>query len=91
MDALQQLRDYYQRKVTLNSGCRCRAHNAAVGGSERSQHVYCRAGDFEVEGVRQAEVQAYLQLKYPDRFGIGCYETFTHLDTRTNGPARWNG
>jgi hypothetical protein len=33
----------------------------------------------------------HLEMKYPDRFGLGCYDTFTHFDTRTAPPARWSG
>ena len=91
---LQALRDYYQARVTINSGHRCEDHNTAVGGapatasSNGSMHLYGRAADFVVDGVRPQEVQAYLQMKYPDRFGLGMYQTWTHIDTR-EGPARW--
>lgn len=78
-------------RVTLiiNSGCRCPAHNAAVGGSANSKHMRCRAIDFKILEVSPDAVYDYLVTRYPMHYGIGKYETFTHLDTRTNGPARW--
>lgn len=90
--ALQELRDYYNQEVdiTPKGGCRCPRLNNLAGGAENSLHLYGRAADFSVAGVRPQEVQAYLTLKYPGRFGLGRYSTFTHLDTRTTGPARWD-
>lgn len=91
LSALQELRDYYGQIVTPSSGARCEPYNRAVGGAPDSLHLYARAVDFTVAGVRPAEVQAYLSIKYPDRFGIGRYNTFTHFDTRSGPPARWEG
>ena len=34
------------------------------------------------------KVYAYLTEKYPGKYGIGKYPTFTHIDTRLN-KARW--
>ena len=73
----------------INSGCRCEAHNMAVGGSANSKHVEARAIDFKIVGVLPLAVYSYLNTKYPGKYGIGSYDTFTHLDTRTDGPARW--
>ena len=90
LTALQELRDYYGRRVTVTSGARCKAHNDSLpNSSTNSQHLYFRAVDFIVDGVRPQEVQAYLSLKYQNRFGLGSYQSFTHLDTRGGPPARW--
>lgn len=86
---LQKLRDYYGAKVTVTSGARCKAENRRVGGALSSYHLRCRAADVVVEGVRAAEVQAYLATLYPDRYGIGMYETYTHIDSRRQA-ARWS-
>lgn len=77
-------------RVTINSGCRCHDHNIAVGGSPNSQHLYCRAADVVVEGKSPDQVAGWLERSYPGKFGIGRYKTFTHIDTRTGGPARWD-
>jgi uncharacterized protein YcbK (DUF882 family) len=61
-----------------------------VGGEPKSQHMLGRAADVIVVGHTPQEVQDYLTTQYPHRYGIGRYDTFTHIDTRSNGPARWN-
>lgn len=88
-EALQDVRDHFNAAVTINSGCRCRSHNSTVGGALKSQHLHGRGVDFIVTGVSPDKVQSYLEAKYKGKFGIGKANTFTHLDTRTNGPARW--
>lgn len=88
---LQELRNWFKRPVTVNSSCRCKEHNRAIGGSLNSQHVKGRAADVEVEGVPAESVHRYLEAKNPERFGLGKYASFTHIDTRTDGPARWEG
>ena len=91
LHAMQALRDHYGRRVEITSACRCSMKNRVVGGARNSQHIHGRACDFKVAGVEPREVQQYLEMKYPDRFGVGCYETWTHFDTRTGPPARWEG
>lgn len=77
-------------KVSLhvNSAARCKDHNKAIGGSPKSQHVYGRAMDIVIDGIKPADVYEYLVTTYPDRYGIGNYASFTHIDTRS-GVARW--
>ena len=88
---LQDVRDHFDKSVAITSGCRCLDHNEAVGGKSNSQHVKGRAADIVVADTPPEDVQMYLLYKYPDMFGIGEYNTFTHIDTRSNGPARWEG
>lgn len=66
--------------VTVNSTCRSRGHNAAVGGAPRSQHLSGNAVDFRVRGNVGA-VYAFLRsnggvggLKH---YGGGLF----HIDT----------
>jgi uncharacterized protein YcbK (DUF882 family) len=87
---VQGVRDYFGAAVTINCGCRCPMHNAEVGGADHSQHMLGRAADIVVAGFSPEEVHDYLVNTYPNRFGVGSYRTFTHIDTRTNGPARWD-
>ena len=88
---VQDVRDHFNTTVTINSACRCPSHNASVGGSKNSQHLYSRAADVVVAGVAPNFVADYLEETYPGKYGIGRYNTFTHVDTRTEGPARWEG
>lgn len=74
--------------VTINSGYRCPEHNAAVGGAEHSQHIEGTAADTVVAGVPAPEVYAYLDPTHEG--GLGCYDSFTHIDVR-GSRARWSG
>lgn len=78
-------------KVFLNihSAARCMPHNLAVGGKIGSQHVEARAVDFSIIDIDPAIVWSFLVSRFDRKFGIGKYETFTHFDSRTVGPARW--
>lgn len=84
-------RHYFGKPSIITSGFRCDAHNRQVGGSENSQHKLGRAGDSVIAGITLEERYAYYQTRWPRRYGIGVYpsDNMLHLDTRTNGPARW--
>ena len=70
--------------VTINSGYRCKTHNDNLGSSDGSWHRYHTAGegaaDIVISGVAPSTVYQYLVQRYPDRCGIGRYDSFTHLD-----------
>lgn len=76
------LRFQFDAPITIVSGCRCEDYNNKVGGSSFSMHMRSRAADVIVKGVSPSEVHAYLVKQYPDQYGIGKYDTFTHIDTR---------
>lgn len=83
---LQAVRDHYGVPVTINSGFRSVQHNAAVGGAPNSQHILGKAADFVVRGVSPADVFRMLDKTHPG--GLGRYNTFTHIDTRS-ARVRW--
>ena len=85
---VQDLREYYGRPVTINSGCRCEKHNKAEGGEPDSTHLIAKAGDIKVKGISSNKIYAYLDMKYPDKYGIGKYKGRTHIDVRPDR-ARW--
>lgn len=75
---------------TIDSGFRCPAHNAEVGGAAGSQHLLglaadCRSATFDgAEMARRAEgVPSFLFG------GIGTYDAFAHCDVRGH-KARWD-
>ena len=76
------------RPIIISSGARCPAHNKAIAGSPRSQHLLARAADIVVRGVPADKVADMLDQLYPDSLGVGRYADFTHVDTR-KGKARW--
>ena len=85
---LEEVREYFDRPVTIMSGYRCKHHNNSVGGAKRSKHLKGIASDIIVSGVSPNTVQKYLLRKYPRKYGIGRYSYFTHIDVRTK-KGRW--
>lgn len=83
---LQIVRNYFGKAVTITSGYRTKAHNAAVGGASNSQHLQGKAADIVVKGVRAATVYNYLNSVLGNWGGLICYNTeqFVHVDTRSN-------
>jgi uncharacterized protein YcbK (DUF882 family) len=89
-DVLDDVREYFNAPVTITSGYRCEKHNKAVGGAPKSQHCEGIAADIKVSGKAPSEVYKYLNEKYPNKYGIGLYASWTHIDVRET-KARWNG
>lgn len=102
--ALEDCADYFEIetkariKIIINSGARCAANNKNIGANPLSQHIKARAADFYFkicypgaeEKLSDDKIAVYLLDKYSGIYGIGRYEGRTHLDTRSNGPARWD-
>ena len=94
---LQCIREHFGKAVTITSGYRTAAHNAAVGGAKSSQHLLGRAADIRVQGVSVEDVAAYAESLMPDWGGVGRYPVkagrttgWVHVDTRAD-KARWRG
>ena len=88
---LETIRDTFLEPITINSGCRCAQYNQRVGGSKASQHMLGRAADFVVDSFSPMRVHIIAGNSLGSSGGLGSYSTFTHVDTRSNGPARWSG
>lgn len=85
---LQALRDLLTAErgedvpVCINSGYRCETHNTAVNGAKASKHMAGCAADIRVPGVEpEAVAKAAESVGF---LGIGLYDTFVHVDTRTS-------
>lgn len=88
IEVLEDVREQFGKPVTIMSGYRCEQHNKNVGGAPRSKHKLGIAADIQIKGVSPNTVHEYLTNKYPDKYGIGSYAYFTHIDIRFN-KARW--
>ena len=87
---LQDIRSYFGIAITINSACRCISHNHTVSGSTKSQHRLGKAADIVMEGISPQRVHLYLNSKYPQSLGLGLYESFVHVDVRSEH-TRWEG
>ena len=92
---LQAIREHFNKPITITSGYRTAAHNAAVGGAKSSQHLLGRAADIQVQGVSVEDVAAYAEALMPDWGGVGRYPVksgrakgWVHVDTRAK-KSRW--
>lgn len=89
VEVLDDVRDHFGKPVTVTSACRCDEHNAKVGGSPNSKHKLGIAADIRVKSISPEKVYTYLDDKYPNKYGIGKYKLFTHIDVRAGNKARW--
>lgn len=83
------------RALKINSGRRCRRHNAAVGGAALSQHSARVAVDISVVAWPGADRKKLLLAAHELGFGgVGYARTFLHLDARplkpSGLPAQWD-
>jgi uncharacterized protein YcbK (DUF882 family) len=83
------LRYHYNKKVIIDSGCRCPYWNEHEEGSTGSWHLKARAADVRVEGVSPLAVYTHLNERYPNKYGLGLYDSFVHVDSRPD-KARWD-
>ena len=88
LDVLEEMREHFDKPVHINSGYRCPAHNAAVGGASSSRHMAGDAADCWIDGVSPNEVYAWADTRIGFIGGVGKYATFTHIDVR-GYKARW--
>lgn len=87
---LEYIRSEFGQPVLINSGYRTPVYNKKIGGAKFSQHMYGRAADIVVKGVKPEAIFNHLSEAYPVSFGFGLYPSFVHVDCRKN-KARWKG
>jgi len=85
---LEWLRVKTGARITVTSGNRCKAHNKAIGGANASKHLYSIAADIKVEGYSPALIHRLLDEKFPHKYGLKAYKSWTHIDVR---PCLWRG
>ena len=79
---LQKIRDHFGKSVNISSAYRCPSYNKRVGGASKSYHVKGQAADIKISGVSPLLVAQYAESLGVK--GIGYYDTFVHIDTRTS-------
>lgn len=90
-DRLDALREAWGSPLTVNSCCRTKAHNAAIGGSPKSLHVYDEpfhptggscACDFKLFPTK-GESEKFVQLALDMGFSVALERGCIHVDCRT--------
>lgn len=83
--ALQELRDLSGVPIKITSGCRCKSHNANVGGTKESQHVLGYAADIVIQGKSVKQMAELAEKIFQFQYGaILQYPKrgFIHVDVR---------
>ena len=96
IDTLVNIREHFDKPLTINSGYRCPEHNKKIGGAPSSRHTFGDAADIVVKDVKTIDVYNYVIETFDDKpFGIAKkiskneFGGFVHIDTRGK-KARWN-
>ncbi len=93
----QAIRDEVGVPVRINSGCRCTAHNAKVGGVKNSKHILGLAADLSCskgnKALYAAAKKLYSEGKLPDLdyCRIRGYKSWIHIDCGGKRNNRWDG
>ena len=86
-----EIRNRIGKPITINSGLRCKTHNANVGGVSNSQHLLGNAADLGCpSGCTPTQMASIAEEIMGDTGGIGIYSWGIHIDTRST-KSRWNG
>ena len=86
LTVLQPLRDAWGEALHINSGYRCPALNAAVGGTIGSQHLKGEAADIKAaRPIKLAQLAYDLGLPYDQMI---IYPTFVHFSHKLSGAQR---
>lgn len=85
------IRERIRKPISVNSGLRCKTHNASVGGVSNSQHLYGTAADLGCPtGCTPSQMASIAEEIMGNTGGIGIYSWGIHIDTRS-AKSRWNG
>lgn len=99
LENLQVIRDAAGAPITIISGYRCPARNAAVGGKDKSLHLQAAAADIKIKGMTSTQVHTLISKLIKDgkvyNGGLGVYNDFCHYDVRGEATghkpgARWD-
>ena len=86
-----EIREKIGKPITVNSGLRCKTHNANVGGVSNSQHLLGKAADLGCPiGCTPSQMASIAESIMGNTGGIGIYTWGIHIDTRS-AKSRWNG
>lgn len=83
LEVLEDMREMLgDAPIHINSGYRCKKHNAEVGGATESQHMLGKAADIWVEGHTPDEVYRAACIALGKIGGAIKHKTYVHVDVR---------
>lgn len=85
IDLADKVRANWGGPLRVNSGCRCKEHNKAVGGVPSSNHITGEAVDLypmngKVDALWRFIRNMALDGELQNLAGLGRYDTFVHVD-----------
>ena len=90
---LEVLRSDLNKPITITSAFRSVSYNKRIGGVSDSQHLFGKASDLKVSGLKPKRVYETIEklIKQGEMLqgGLGLYNTFVHYDIRGK-KARWD-
>lgn len=86
---LQVVRDIIDRRITINSGCRCENHNREVGGKPHSKHLEGKAADWKVDDPKIAIILRKMLKNWSGGFHYYDDKKFFHTDIGSKNKRRW--
>lgn len=78
-----------ERRIIINSGCRCKSHNEKVGGVKQSLHLEGKAADIKIVGLKWFGTLRIVNIIFMSNSpsvsklgGVGIYpsKNFIHID-----------
>lgn len=90
LKVLDEIRERTGLPVYINSGIRCKLHNANEGGASDSRHLYGDAADIRCPGMTPRQLYNIACEVVGNSGGVGIYSWGIHVDTRGYN-ARWTG
>lgn len=87
VERLDRVRERYEMPIRVTSGCRCKEHNAKVGGSPTSRHLHGDAAD-----ITGKDLDLLYELVQEEFEAIGDGREagkFIHVDLRKGRQRRW--
>lgn len=91
--SLQELRNFLDCTIYINSGYRSPDWNRSVGGAKHSQHVLGTAADLRTNEFTPKQlykvIDELIMTGWMDEGGLGLYDTFVHYDIRGER-VRWD-
>ncbi|MDR7130697.1 uncharacterized protein YcbK (DUF882 family) [Algoriphagus sp. 4150] len=85
---LEIIRNYINSPIIVNSGYRCKKHNANEGGKSKSKHLIAIAADIKVKGLTPKQLASVIKKLMDEgkikAGGLKAYRTFVHYDIRGN-------